>query len=90
MLNIYIIYNANNTQVKDLGEEYTSPKFFYIDESTYKGRKESWKVKSKLSAKLTPFVAVFEDTKPIRAFYSEASKDPIGDLINYLNDSRIP
>jgi hypothetical protein len=84
---VFIVYNNDNT-IKRLGGTYTfkvSPFFHFIDDRTRKGKKDAWKLKNIFGSKLTPFVAIYEGDKPIRAFYSETNKDIIKELIDYLN-----
>lgn len=56
------------------------------DECTRTGKKEAWSLKSEWGARESPFALVTIDGKPIKAFYSEASKDVINDLLTYLNE----
>jgi hypothetical protein len=86
-MDIYIIYNDDNTLEKIRRTEFkSSPYFHFIDDRTRKGRKDSWKIKGGLSARLTPFVAIYEKDKPIHAIYSETGEDVIESLIKYLNE----
>lgn len=86
-MDIYIVYN-NDSILKRIGDAKlkASPFFHFIDDRTYKGKKDSWKVKGALSAKLTPFIAVYENNVPIKAFYSETGEDVIESLINFINN----
>ena len=60
----------------------------YIDFNTKNGRKEAYAVKSKLSARLNPFVVLQEGEEIIKVFYSEKG-NAIQQLINYLkNESK--
>lgn len=86
-MDIYVVYSdekqielLKNTDIKG------SPYFHLINDQTFKGKKEAWKVKSSLSARLSPFAAIYENDKPIKAFYSEADDNIIQSLINYLNE----
>lgn len=83
---VYIIYNDNN-HIKRIGDATTiaSPFFHFIDDRTYKGRKDAWKLKGSFGAKLTPFAVAFEGEKPLKAFYSETGEDVIESVIEYLN-----
>lgn len=85
-MDVYIIYNDDNI-LKKLGDAVlkASPFFHFIDDRTYSGKKDSWKIKGGLGAKLTPFIAIYENNIPIKAFYSETGKDIIKELIEYLN-----
>lgn len=84
-MDVYIVYD-NDRVLKRLGGTKVSPFFHFIDDRTYKGKKESWKIKGGFGARLTPFVAIYEGEKPIKAFYSETGEDVIESLINYLNE----
>lgn len=82
---VYIVYNDDN-QINKIGDTKVSPFFHFIDDRTYVGKKDSWKIKGTFGAKLTPFIAVFEGEKPLKAFYSETGEDVIDSLIKYLNE----
>lgn len=87
-MDVYIVYNDDNV-IKRLGGTYTlkvSPFFHFMDERTYKGKKDAWKIKGSFGARLTPFVAIYEGDRPIKAFYSETGENVIESLINYLNE----
>lgn len=81
---VYIVYN-DDKQLDKLGDTKVSPFFHLIDERTYKGRKEGFKLKGSLSARLTPFIVCKERDKVVKAFYSETKEDVFQQLINYLN-----
>ena len=53
---------------------------------SYKEKKQAYKLKASCGARMTPFVAVYEGDELIKAFYSEADKDVLNSLINYLNE----
>lgn len=57
-----------------------------FDEGSYKEKKQAYKLKASCGARMTPFVAVYEGDELIKAFYSEADKDVLNSLINYLNE----
>lgn len=81
---VYIVYN-DDSQIERLGDTKVSPFFHFIDDRTREGRKQGFKLKGSLSAKLTPFVVCKDKDTVIKAFYSEASKDVISELIKFLN-----
>ena len=84
---VYIVYN-DDSQIKELGDALkVSPFFHFIDDRTYKGKKDSWKLKGSWGARETPFVLCTDGENPVKAFYSEAEKNVIKSLINYLNES---
>jgi hypothetical protein len=84
-MDIFIVYNDESTIKRIDGTFKVSPFFHFIDDQTRYGKKEAWKLKGSFGARLTPFVAIFENDKPIKAFYSETGEDVIKSLINYLN-----
>jgi hypothetical protein len=87
-MDIYVVYNDDKV-LKRLGGTYTikgSPYFHFIDDRTRRGKKDAWRIKGGLSARLSPFVAIYENDKPIKAFYSETGEDVIESLIKFLNE----
>ena len=59
----------------------------YINVNTVKGKKESYKIKSRWGAKLNPFIELYDDeNKIIKVFYSE-KQNAVNQLISYLNGS---
>ena len=87
-MDIYVVYNDNKTLERLGGTFKVSPFFHFIDDRTRKGRRDAWKVKNKFAAKLSPFAVVYEDDKPIKAFYTEADNDIVSSLIDYLNNGK--
>lgn len=87
-MDVYIIYNKDETLRKlgDTSDLKVSPFFHFIDDRTRRGRKDAWRVKGGFAAKLTPFIAIYEGQKPIKAFYSETGEDVVESLIKYLNE----
>lgn len=84
---VIVVYN-DDSQIRRIGGVYTlkkSPFFTYINESSHKGRKEAFALKSHWGARMTPFAICMDGEKPIKAFYSETGNDIIKELINYLN-----
>lgn len=84
---VYLVYN-NNAQIKRIGDTLlkVSPFFHFIDDRTKEGKKESFKLKGSLGARLTPFALCMDGEKAVKAFYSETGEDIIESLINYLNE----
>lgn len=84
-MDIYLVYN-DDSQLEIVKNAELKPNlyFHFIDERTRKGLKEAWKIKGGLSAKKSPFAAIYENDKPIKAFYSEADNNIIKSLIEYL------
>lgn len=88
MKDIYLIYNDPKV-LRRLGGPYAitgSPFLHFIDSTTRSGKKEAWKIKNQFSAKLDPFIVVYENDKAIKAFYSETGEDVVDSLIKYLNE----
>lgn len=84
-MDVYLVYNEDSQLETVKNAELRSDLFFhFIDERTRKGLKEAWKVKSSLSARLSPFAVIYENDKPIKAFYTEADDNIIKSLIEYL------
>ena len=84
---VIVVYN-DDSQIRRIGGTYTlkeSPFFTYINESSRKGKKEAYALKSHRGARMTPFAICMDGEKPIKAFYSETGKDVIESLIKYLN-----
>lgn len=87
MIDVFIVHNDPSTEkrIKEANIK-TSPFIHFIDEGTLKGKKEAFKLKGAWGARMTPFAAIFEGEKIIKAFYSEADEDVIKSLIDYLNE----
>lgn len=86
MTDVIIVY-SDKSQLDRIGDtsKYT-PIFHFIDSLSKKGKKEAFRVKSHYAARLEPFAVILDNTKPIKAFYTEA-EDVIDSLIKYLNDN---
>lgn len=84
-MDVYLVYN-DDSQLETVKNATLNPNvyFHFIDERTRKGLKEAWKVKGALSARMSPFAAIYENDKPIKAFYTEADDNIIKSLIEYL------
>ena len=80
------IYIVHNSPINLEGIPKTDAFFIFIDETTRKGKKEGYLLKSDWGAKLSPFILCMEGDKPVKAFYSEADDNIIQSLINYLNE----
>ena len=82
---VYLVYN-DDSQLKRLNDSLEVSLFFtYINESSRKGKKEAYKLKSEWGARKTPFAICFNKETPIKAFFSETGEDVIESLITYLN-----
>lgn len=82
MINVYVTYNKES-QVSGLNKE--GIVFYFLDSLSKNSKKKAFQLKSYWGAKLDPFAIVFEDDKPIKAFYSETGEDVINNLKNFLN-----
>ena len=86
MLEILIAYSDKN-QLKDL-VDYTTDTITIKTycENIFKERKNAFKVKGSVAAKLTPLVVIKEDNKIIKAFYKEEFEDPIKEFNNWMKN----
>lgn len=83
-MDVYIVYNNDDT-LKKLGDTLeVSPFFIFIDERSKKGKKEAHSLKTEWGARETPFALCLINGKPVKAFYSEA-EDVVTNLVKYLN-----
>ncbi|MGM9530871.1 hypothetical protein [Intestinibacter sp.] len=59
------------------------------DEDYYKEKKDSFKLKGSCGARLTPFCAIYDDTKNlIKAFYSETGECTFNNIKDFIDESR--
>ena len=58
------------------------------DTTTKHGKKEGTLLKNTVGAKLEPCIVVLKQDILKKCFYSEASKDVIGDFLNWFNDTK--
>jgi hypothetical protein len=84
---VYVTY-SNPKDLKDLLA------FEGININTYNinshiSRKDALSLKSYWGAKLDPFAIAFNGDKAIKAFYSEADKNVINSLNNFLKDEML-
>lgn len=86
VMDVYVVYNDSSVLTRIGSELKTSHFFHFMDDRTHSGRKDGWKLKGSFGAKLTPFAVIFEEEKPLKAFYSETGEDVIESLIKYLNE----
>lgn len=56
----------------------------YINENSFKGKKEAHKLKNMYGAKLSPFALIKVEGKPIKAFYSEDKSCNLDNIINFI------
>lgn len=87
MIEVYIVHNDPEVEERVRAADIKADPFIhFIDEGTKKGKSAAYKLKSAWGARLTPFAAVFNGDEIVKAFYTEADKDVIGTLINYLKN----
>lgn len=88
MINIYVTYSDTNDLVKinNLSNTISVTSFNSLSKTD---KKKSYTLKSHWAARLDPFAIVYEDDKPIKAFYSEADENVIDTLIAYLKNNNL-
>lgn len=88
---VFVVY-TDDSQIRKIGEIYTlkySPFFTFINESSRKGKKEAYALKSHWGARLTPFALCMDGEQAVKAFYSETGEDVIKSLIDFINSQEI-
>ncbi len=83
-MDIFITF-SDESQIKELVDFNTEHTINFIDSNTKKGKRQAWLLKSHWAARLDPFILIKNGDKPIKAFYTEANKNVVNELINYLN-----
>jgi len=58
----------------------------FYDEDIFSDKRKARQIKSSFGARLVPFVAVYENKKGIKGFYSEANECNINNIVNYVKD----
>lgn len=84
---IRIVYNSEIHSIKDIIDELNQRhiKYELFDNNYSKDKKKGYKIKGAFSARLDPFMGVYDDNgNPIKGFYSEASECNLANLIKYL------
>lgn len=84
MIDIYIIGNKSLKDTIENSNINSDAFFHFVDDS--KEKRRAYLIKSEWGARLSPFIALYEDNEMKKGFYSEDDKDVINTLINYLND----
>lgn len=86
MIDVYIVYNDPMfpEKIKSISVNNT-PYLHFLDEQSKWDKKEAFQLKSEWGAKLSPFVIIYEEDIPKKAFYSEAD-DVLECLTNYLKE----
>lgn len=86
---IRIVYNSEIHNIKDIIDELNQRhiKYELFDNNYSKDKKKGYKVKGAFSARLDPFMGVYDDNdKPIKGFYSEVSECTLSNLIKFLDE----
>lgn len=92
-MTIKIVYNEScqvfkNQLVAYLWEHFPKIDIETYDESYYKDKKKAIMIKSSCGARLTPFIAIYNNNKDlIKAFYSEVRDCTLNNVIEYVNES---
>lgn len=86
MVTVKFVYSNPSDSKRILDANLSGIFLELFDEGSYKEKKQAYKIKASCRARMTPFVAVYEGDELIKAFYSEADKDVLNSLINYLNE----
>ena len=90
-MTIKLVYNsllANELDPSSLEKElegYPVSLEFY-DENIFNDKRKARQIKSSFGARLVPFVAVYENKKSIKGFYSEVNECNIDNIINYVKN----
>ena len=84
---IKIVYNSEIHNIKDIIDELNTRhiKYEVYDNYYTKERKKGFKIKGAFSARLDPFMGVYENDAPIKGFYSEVSECTLSNLIKFLD-----
>lgn len=82
---IYLVYSDLNDRKRfEEADINSSPFVHYIDIETKEGKSKGYKIKSEFGARLNPFAVLYDGESPIKAYYTEDSKNIINDLIKDL------
>lgn len=90
-MTIKLVYNSllsNELDPSSLTKElegYPISLEFY-DENIFNDKRKARQIKSSFGARLVPFVAVYENKKGIKGFYSEVNECNINNIVNYVKD----
>ena len=83
-----IVYNSDehDSFYKELCKLLDSNNIEYesYDSKFLKERKKGYKIKGSFSARLNPFIGVYDNDKPVNGFYSEANECTIDNITKYL------
>lgn len=85
-----IAYNDTCVQILEdlinLLKTYPNVNLTSYNESTLKGRRKAFMLKGGYSAKLSPFVVIYDiDKNPLKAFYSEVEECTVENIKFYLD-----
>lgn len=86
-MEIYICYDSDIKEIKE--SDFPSFSFSFIDERTFKGKKQGRKIRGHFAAHKLPFIGIYQDGKAVKGLYSEADKDVINSLIEYLHRKNV-
>lgn len=84
-----IISSLSNYLKLKSEEEDFDYEFLTFDEEHYKEKKEAFKIKGSLGARLTPFCAIYKNKEIMKAFYSEAGDCNLARIVGYLDNELI-
>lgn len=88
MIDVTIVYDSEETIDRIESAEISADAFYtFINEASRKEKKKAYELKSYWGARLTPFILVTKEDKPLTAFYSEDKGDAIDNLIKFLNST---
>lgn len=72
MLSVKVVYDENSRKpVEELIQAKGNPMFEILTEDSFKDKKKAWKYKGAAGAKELPFIAVYDNSTLIKAFYHE-------------------
>ena len=87
MIDVYIA-GTNKKEIESKLLESNADFFVHFyDERTRQGKSAAYKLKASWSAYASPFAIVYDNGKPVKAFYSETDSDIITSLIQFLNEN---
>ena len=76
----------NNEQFLNDLKERINLKIIAFNENIYSEKKKAIMLKSSWGTRQSPFVLLLEDSKPIKAFYSDNNECTVHNIISYLNE----
>jgi hypothetical protein len=83
---LYLTYNNNCQQLlEQLQNKLNNIEIIAYNEDVKKERKKAFGLKGNYGAKESPFSVLYNENKPIKAFYTEVKECTLDNIINYLN-----